>query len=63
MSQEELAFQAGMDRTYLSGIETGRRNPTLDSIFKIATALGLSVGVLVQLAERSESDAIKGEAS
>jgi DNA-binding XRE family transcriptional regulator len=29
MTQEELAFRAGMDRTYLSDIERGRRNPTL----------------------------------
>ncbi|OGY23709.1 MAG: transcriptional regulator [Candidatus Woykebacteria bacterium RBG_13_40_15] len=39
LSQEELGFQTGLDRTYISGIERGQRNPSLRNIGKIARAL------------------------
>lgn len=39
LSQEELAFSAGLDRTYLSGVERGRRNIGLINIHRIARAL------------------------
>ncbi len=39
LSQEKLAHQAGLDRTYVSGIERGVRNPSLQNIAKIARAL------------------------
>lgn len=38
-SQEAFAHEAGLDRTYVSGIERGRRNPTLDTIYQLAAAL------------------------
>ena len=44
MSQENLAQIAGIDRTYLSGIERGVRNPTLEKIVELAQAMGCSVG-------------------
>lgn len=43
ISQEELALQSGLDRTYISGCERGVRNPSLVSVEKIATALGVPV--------------------
>lgn len=39
MSQEELADKAGLDRTYISGVERGVRNITLDSLELIVRAL------------------------
>ena len=39
ISQESLALQCGLDRTYISGIERGTRNPSLTNILKIAAAL------------------------
>lgn len=41
-SQEELAARAGLDRTYVSGVERGIRNISLTNIWKLATALGIS---------------------
>ncbi|TFH59641.1 helix-turn-helix domain-containing protein [Peribacillus frigoritolerans] len=42
ISQEELAFSCGLHRTYISDIERGTRNVSLDNIEKIANALGIS---------------------
>jgi transcriptional regulator with XRE-family HTH domain len=39
VSQENLALRCGLDRTYVSGIERGVRNPSLTNILKIAAAL------------------------
>lgn len=42
ISQEALALGCGLDRTYVSGIERGQRNPSLANILKIAAALDLA---------------------
>jgi transcriptional regulator with XRE-family HTH domain len=47
-SQERLAEEAGIHRTYLGGIETARRNPSLRNIIRIAVALGVPVAALFQ---------------
>ncbi|MGM0946217.1 MAG: helix-turn-helix domain-containing protein [Bacteroidota bacterium] len=39
VSQESLADLAGLDRTYISDIENGKRNVSIETIFKIAKAL------------------------
>ena len=46
LSQEELAFRAGIHRNYLGGIERGERNPALKNIAAIAKALDTSVSEL-----------------
>jgi len=46
LSQEKLAFEANMHRTYLGGIERGERNPALKNIESIASALGVSLSDL-----------------
>lgn len=43
MSQEELAFQADIDRTYISQIERGLANPSLGVLCRLAAALGVDV--------------------
>ncbi|MBY8821055.1 helix-turn-helix domain-containing protein [Sphingomonas colocasiae] len=48
MSQEELAFQAGLARSYMSDVERGRRNPTVKIVGQIAAALKVSASVLVE---------------
>lgn len=49
LSQEELAFKAGVHRTYLGGIERGERNPSLKNIAAIAEALSVSLSELLLL--------------
>ena len=46
LSQDELAEKADLDRTYVSGIERGVRNPGIKTVLRIARALGVSVGDL-----------------
>lgn len=53
ISQEELAERAGLHRTYIAGIEGGRRNITLKSIQKLAQALETSVGALLAESDNS----------
>lgn len=45
-TQEDLAERADLHRSYLAGLETGQRNPTLDVIHKIAAGLGVEVVAL-----------------
>ncbi len=43
LSQEKLALKSDLDRTYLAGIESGKRNATLDSVEKIIQSLDISI--------------------
>lgn len=43
LSQEEVAHRADIHQTYLSGVETGRRNPSILVVERIANALGVDV--------------------
>ena len=47
MSQEAFADRVGFDRTYISGIERGVRNPTVVIVAKIAVTLGTTAGALL----------------
>lgn len=48
ISQEELAFRAGLHRTYVGSIERGERNVSLINITKIAAALQCSAAELLE---------------
>ncbi|WP_245259757.1 helix-turn-helix transcriptional regulator [Methylopila sp. 73B] len=48
LSQEELAFQAKLHRTYVSGVERGVRNPTVTVLEGIAAALGVPSSRLLE---------------
>lgn len=47
ISQEELAFRAELDRTYISQIERGVGNPSLGVLLKISTVLGSEIAELL----------------
>lgn len=51
LSQEDFAFRCELDRTYISGIERGVRNPTLRTMARLAAALGTRVDKLTALAQ------------
>jgi transcriptional regulator with XRE-family HTH domain len=48
LSQEELAFECGLHRTYVSGVERGVRNPTVVVLEKIAKALKVATSLLLE---------------
>lgn len=47
LSQETLSFLAGRTRAYISSVEAGRRNATLDTVEILAKALGVEPEILV----------------
>ncbi|TRX45757.1 helix-turn-helix transcriptional regulator [Fulvivirga sp. M361] len=55
LSQEELAHQAGLHRTYIGMIERGEKNIALENIHKISTALKTSISDLFIQLEKSQS--------
>jgi transcriptional regulator with XRE-family HTH domain len=54
LNLQELAKAAGLHWTYLSGIERGRRNPSLKVVAAIAGSFGLTTSELVSRAEQSQ---------
>lgn len=62
LSQEELAFKSGLDRTYISGVERGVRNISLDSLESIITGLEVELPqFLITLGETSTANHTKVE--
>ncbi len=47
-SQEQLAFESGLHRTYISGIERGARNPTILILARLAETLRVRVDEFVK---------------
>jgi len=47
LSQEEFAFEVGLHRTYISDLERGARNPTIVVVDRIARALKVRPGILL----------------
>jgi transcriptional regulator with XRE-family HTH domain len=50
-TQESFAKHAGLDRSYYSAIERGNFNVTLDTLVKVAAALGVSASTLLRRAK------------
>jgi transcriptional regulator with XRE-family HTH domain len=47
ITQEQLAFDAEIDRTYVSQLENDKKSPTIDVFFRICDALGISASTLI----------------
>lgn len=59
-TQEILAFESGLDRTYVSLLELGSRSPTLDTIMTLCSALNVS---LTHLAQEVEAEIVGSDIS
>ncbi|NML15484.1 helix-turn-helix domain-containing protein [Azohydromonas caseinilytica] len=59
ITQEQLGFDADLDRTFISLLERGLRQPSLASIFQLSKALGVSPSHIVQRVEDTLSAASK----
>ena len=60
LSQEQLGLESGVQRNFISLIETGHNQPTIGTISKLARALGLKASELVAEAEREGHTGPKG---
>jgi transcriptional regulator with XRE-family HTH domain len=49
MTQEQLALEAGMERSYVSDLERGTRNPTVRALGRLAEALGVEPKELLDM--------------
>ena len=57
LSQEALADEAHLDRTFISQLETGTKQPSLTTVFRLAAALQLKAsGLLVLVEDRLLAD-------
>jgi transcriptional regulator with XRE-family HTH domain len=54
LSQEQLAFEAGFDRTTISLMERGLLSPTLRTMVRLCRLMRLSLSQLAKLIEESE---------
>lgn len=55
ISQERLAFDSGVDRSYLGGIERGEENPTVDILDRIAEILAIELAELFVAIDKNEN--------
>ncbi|WP_145447840.1 helix-turn-helix domain-containing protein [Gimesia panareensis] len=51
MTQEALAFEAGLDRTYISQLERNKKSPTVDVLFRLCDAMGIKASELIARVE------------
>jgi transcriptional regulator with XRE-family HTH domain len=53
LSQEKLAFGAELDRTYISHLETNKKSPTVDTLFRICRVLKVPASEILARVERN----------
>lgn len=52
LSQEKLAFMSGLDRTYISLLERGKRNASLATLFALGVPLKIKPSILIEETEK-----------
>ena len=55
ISQEKLAQECDLDRTFISLLERGKRQPSLTTVFKLSTVLGISPSKFIKIVEKKMS--------
>jgi transcriptional regulator with XRE-family HTH domain len=55
LTQEQVANNSGLHQRWLSNVETGKRNPSYESLRRLAAGLGLSASELIARAEQIEA--------
>ena len=55
-TQSELADNSSLDRTFISLLERGERQPTISTLFKLASALDVSLVSIIQEVERKVNE-------
>ena len=58
LTQEQLGFEAELERNYISMLERGERQPTLTTLMKLARPLRLKASEMVALVESATADSI-----
>ena len=59
LSQEKFALSIGMDRTYYASVEAGKRNISLQNIYKIAEGFDISVSALFVVVEKMNTEELE----
>ena len=59
LSQEKFALSIGMDRTYYASVEAGKRNISLQNIYKIAQGFDISVSALFVVVEKMNTEELE----
>lgn len=54
MTQEELAHEASVDRSYLSELERDLKSPTVDFLIRLCKAMDASAGAIVTQVEQKQ---------
>ena len=55
LSQEQLAFRANLDRSYISQLENGHKSPTVDVLFRLCEALGVKASEILARVESARA--------
>jgi transcriptional regulator with XRE-family HTH domain len=56
LTQEQLAFKAGLHRTYVSLLERDLKSPTLSTLFRLCLAMGVSASKLIAKVEKAMNE-------
>jgi transcriptional regulator with XRE-family HTH domain len=67
VTQQELAMAAGVSRSHIAGVESGRVNPSIDLVWRIAERLGIEIDVIhrspILLGRRTSGDLVHARCS